>query len=292
MRGSNAIEGIVTTRARLAELIHGAKPHTHGEREILGYRNALRELYSPGFSGDLTEDYVRHLHALLLEATSDQAGSYKHEDNWIQERDTEGRISVRFVPVSAADTPESMAQLVMAFREARQDSRTNPLALVACVVVDFLCIHPFSDGNGRVSRLLTTMLLQRAGFDICRYVSIEGIIDTYKAGYYDALKASSEGWHDNENDYEPFMLYLLQVLYACYRELDRRYVGGSLKRVPKAKRVETLLMDSYVPISKAVICDQLPEVSSRTVERVLSRLIKEGVVEKIGTYRDARYRRL
>ena len=123
-------------------------------------------------------------------------------------------------------------------------------------------------------------------------MSIEGIIDTYKAGYYDALKASSEGWHDNENDYEPFMLYLLQVLYACYRELDRRYVEGSLKRVPKAKRVETLLMDSYVPISKAEICDQLPEVSSRTVERVLSRLIKEGVVEKIGTYRDARYRRL
>ncbi|MBQ9005947.1 MAG: hypothetical protein IJ092_06205, partial [Atopobiaceae bacterium] len=115
VRGSNAIEGIVTTRARLAELIQGAAPQTHGEREMLGYRNALQELYSPDFSGDLTEDYIRHLHSLLLEATSNQAKSYKHEDNWIQERDADGRISVRFVPVSAADTPEAMNQLVMAY---------------------------------------------------------------------------------------------------------------------------------------------------------------------------------
>lgn len=290
VRGSNAIEGIVTTRARLRELVQGAEPHTHGEREILGYRSALQEMYAPGFSASLTEDYIRHLHSLLLGATSTRAGVYKHEDNWIQERDAEGHISVRFVPVSAAQTPDAMRQLVLAYREARQDERINDLLLIACVIVDFLCIHPFADGNGRVSRLLTTMLLQQAGFDICRYVSVEGMIDEHKAGYYDALQASSEGWHDNENDYTPFVLYLLQILYACYRELDRRYMEGTLERVPKAKRVEMLLMDAYVPISKAEICERLPEVSVRTVERVISRLMKEGVVEKIGTYRDARYR--
>lgn len=292
VRGSSAIEGIVTTKARLAELVQGAEPLTHGEREMLGYRNALQEIYTPGFSADLSEDYIRHLHALLLGETSVQAGNYKQEDNWIQERDDRGRISVRFTPVPAAETPEAMGQLVLAFREAHQDARVNDLLLVACVVVDFLCIHPFMDGNGRVSRLLTTMLLQRVGFDICRYVSVEGMIDKHKAEYYDALKASSDGWHDNRNDYTPFALYLLRILYACYRELDRRYIEGTLERIPKAKRVEAMLMDAYVPISKAEICECLPEVSVRTVERVLSQLIHEGKVEKIGTYRDARYRRI
>ena len=136
------------------------------------------------------------------------------------------------------------------------------------------------------------MLLQRAGFDIGRYVSIEGMIDEHKAGYYDALQTSSAGWHDNQNDYTSFVLYLLQILYACYKELDSRYVGGTLSKVPKSQRVEALLMGLYVPASKADICDRLPEVSVRTVERVLARFIREGKVEKIGTYRNARYRRL
>lgn len=292
-RGSNAIEGIVTTRSRLEQVLRDeAAPATHGEREILGYRNALREIYAPGFSATLTEDYVRHLHSLILQTTSEQAGRYKGSDNWIQERDEQGHISVRFVPISAEDTPRAMSQLVMAYREVGQDSTVDPLALVACVVVDFLCIHPFADGNGRVSRLLTTMLLQQHGFDIGRYISIEGMIDRYKSGYYDALYASSEGWHENESDYTPFMTYLLQVLYACYSELDERYMEGSMAKLPKTKRVEALLMEAYVPVSKAELCQRLPEVSVKTVERTLARLVKEGKVEKIGTYRDARYRRL
>lgn len=291
VRGSNAIEGIVTTRARLSELIQGASPRTHGEREILGYRSALQELYAPDFSADLSEEYVRHLHAILVGQTSMEAGRYKRENNWIQQRDADGRISVRFVPVPASETPDAMSQLVMAYREARQDTSVNQLVLIACVVVDFLCIHPFSDGNGRVSRLLTTMLLQRAGFDIGRYVSIEGMIDEHKVGYYDALYEASKGWHENGNDYTPFILYLLQVLYACYKDLDKRFVDASVRHVPKGKRVEALILDAYAPLSKAEICKRLPEVSVRTIERVLGRLVKEGRVEKIGTFRDARYQR-
>lgn len=292
VRGSNAIEGIVTTRARLEGLIQGeVEPITYGEQEILGYRKALREIYSPDFAGDLTEDYVRHLHATLLYATSDQAGRYKSVDNMIRERDEEGHISVRFVPVSASDTPDAMRQLVLAYKEARQDARVNPLALVACVIVDFLCIHPFMDGNGRVSRLLTTVLLQRAGFDIGRYISLEGLIDEHKAAYYDALRQSSEGWHGNTNDYGPFIVFLLQILYAGYTALDARFVEGSIKKVPKAKQIETLLMGTFVPISKLEIRRHFPDVSVATIERVLTTLIKEGKVEKIGTYRDARYRR-
>ena len=293
VRGSNAIEGIVTTKARLEELIAGtAAPQTHDEQEILGYKEALQEIYAPGFSATLSEDYVRHLHSLLLGSTSSEAGSYKRVDNWIQERDASGRISVRFVPVSAQDTPDAMDQLVMAYHEARQNTNVNPIALVACMVVDFLCIHPFTDGNGRVSRLLTTLLLQQAGFDIGRFVSLEGMIDEHKAGYYDALKASSAGWHESRSDYTPFILYLLQIIYLCYKELDRRFVAGGLDRVPKSRRVKALLMEAYVPISKAEICERLPEVSAVTVARVLSELLKDGSIEKIGSYRDARYRRL
>lgn len=292
VRGSNAIEGIVTTRARLEEIVvGGAKPVTHGEREILGYREALQELYSPDFSADLTEDYIRHLHRLLLQATSGRAGTYKGTNNWIQERDAEGRISVRFVPLSASETPDAMSQMVMAYHEVSHRPGVNELALIACVVVDFLCIHPFEDGNGRVSRLLTTMLLLLHGFEIVRFVSMESMIDAHKSGYYDALQASSVGWHEGENDYEPFILYFVQILYACYKELDQRYVDGGMGKLPKAKRVEALLMGAYVPISKEELCLRLPEVSKRTVERVLQDLMRQGRIEKVGTYRDARYRR-
>lgn len=293
VRGSNAIEGIVTSRARLEELVvDDAPPLGYGERELVGYRDALQEMYAPDFHAELSEDYIRHLHTLLFQLGSEEAGKYKVTSNWIQERDAGGRISVRFVPVDAKDVSEAMGQLVMAYREGAQESVVDRLALIASFTVDFLCIHPFIDGNGRVSRLLTSMLLLQAGFDIGRYVSIEGMIDRYKTGYYDALAASSVGWHENESDYTPFIVYLLQVLYACYRELDERYVERSTARVPKGKRVEAVLMSSYVPVSKADLCERLPEVSVRTVERVLGRLVKEGKVEKIGTYRDARYRRV
>lgn len=292
VRGSNAIEGIVTTQARLRELMDGsAFPETHGEREILGYKAALQEIYAPGFAADLTQDYIRHLHELLMQGVSDQAGNYKQANNWVQERDATGRLSVRFVPVSAADTPCAMEQMVMAFQEAAQDANINVLALTACVAVDFLCIHPFADGNGRVSRLVTTLLLQRFGFDIGRYVSIEGMIEQHKAAYYDALAEASVGWHENENDYTPFILYLLQILYACYKEFDQRYLANSLSKVPKAKLVETLLLSAYAPVSKREICERLPEVSVKTVERVLVELMRDGRVVKIGSYRDARYRR-
>lgn len=293
VKGSNAIEGIVTSRARMKELVElGMEPTTHTEREIVGYKEALDEIYAPGYAAGLSEDLVKHLHRRLMHATSPQAGLYKNEDNWIQQRDAQGRISVRFVPVKASETPEAMAQWVLAYREARQDARIDTVALIACATVDFLCIHPFMDGNGRVSRLVTTVLLQQSGYDIGRYVSIEGMIDNHKAGYYDALEAASVGWHDNKSDYTPFIVYLLQILYACYKELDRRFVENSLVQVPKAQQVEALLMGAFVPLSKAEVAERLPDVSISTIERVLRRMVQQGSIEKIGTYRDARYRRL
>ena len=293
VESSNAIEGIVTTGARIKEIVQdGAAPHTHDEQEIFGYKNALQEIYDDSFSEELSEELVCHFHRLLLQITSpEEAGLYKKENNWIQERSPEGRIRVRFIPTKAKDTKDAMEQWILAYHEARQESGISRLFLVACAIVDFLCIHPFTDGNGRVSRILTTMLLQQNGFDIGRYISLEGKINEYKGGYYDALKQASEGWHENKNDYTPFMIFLAQVLYACYKDLDMKFIQNSTAHIPKSRQVEALLLETFVPVSKEEIVHRLPDISVTTVERVLGKMVKEGTIVKIGTYRNARYKK-
>lgn len=292
VRASNAIEGIITTRQRVEELTSGAQPPlTHDEQEILGYRNDLSEIYTGYTHLDITERNIHHFHEQMLRMTSPNAGHYKTEDNWIQERDAAGHRSVRFAPVSAAATPEAMEQMMLAYYDARQDSSISNLLLTFCVVLDFLCIHPYEDGNGRMSRLLTILLLQRNGFDVGQYISIEGKINAYKAAYYDALKASSVGWHDNENSYTFFMTYMLQILYQCYKDLDERFTAAGMGHVSKGKRVEYLLMNTYAPLSKEEIHERVPDVSISTVERVLQSMVADGRIVKIGSYRDARYKK-
>jgi len=289
---SNAIEGIVTTQNRMRDiLLDDRPPVTHDEREILGYRNALNDIYSNASSLDITEDTILHLHKVMLESTSTEAGLYKKENNWIQEIDAGGRRSVRFVPVSAADTPAAVQQMLLAYYDARQNSSISRLLLAFCFIVDFLCIHPFLDGNGRISRLLTILVLEREGYTIGRYISIEQKIDEYKENYCDALKESSAGWMENSSSYTPFMIYMLQILYSCYREMDDRFLENQTKTVPKAKRVENVVENAFVPVSREEICRRLPDVSVSTVRRVLSQMVQEGRAVKIGTYRNARYKR-
>lgn len=291
VRASNAIEGIITTRQRVEELAFGEQtPLTHDEQEILGYRNDLNEIYTEYQHLDITERNIHHFHEQMLRMTSQGAGHYKIEDNWIQERDASRRRTVRFVPVSAADTEEAMQQMLLAYYDARQDSSISRLLLNFCVILDFLCIHPYEDGNGRMSRLLTILMLQRDGFDVGQYISIEARINEYKVAYYDALKASSIGWHENQSDYVPFMTYMLQILYQCYKELDMRFAETAGKRVSKSKRVEHLLLHTYVPLSKEEICERVPDVSVSTVERVLGKMTASGQIVRIGTYRNARYK--
>ena len=292
IQSSNAIEGIVTTAERVKKLVNKqSEPFTHDEQEILGYRDALDEIYRHHEELEIAGDLLKHFHMLMLGATSADAGGYKQQNNWIQERDEQGRISIRFVPVKAKETPEAVEQMILAWHEGKQDSRVNGLLLIACVIVDFLCIHPFRDGNGRVSRLLTSLLLLQEGFDIGKYISIDKKINEYRYNYYQALKACSEGWHENRNTYVPFITYLLQILYSCYKELDNQFIGSTVQRVSKSKQIENDLMQRFVPVSKEEIAARFPEISVTTVERVLGKLVKEGKIEKIGTYRDARYRR-
>ena len=290
--GSNAIEGIVTTKKRMADITsEDFVPATRSETELLGYRNALSEIYNKDIEGAVSADLVKHLHKTMLLQITPDAGQFKTENNWIQERDEEGRIFIRFVPVNYKDTPDAVNQWALAYEGARHDYSISKLYLICCMIVDFLCIHPFIDGNGRVSRLLTSYLLEREGFEIGRFVSIDKKINEFKYNYYDALKKASEGWHENKQDYTPFLIFMMQILYSCYKELDEHFYEASSKGVPKGKLVESILLNTVVPISKAEILSRVPEVSVSTVEKVINKLMREGRICKIGTYKNARYKK-
>ena len=235
---------------------------------------------------------ILSFHRMILEQTNPrEAGKYKKTNNYILEIGPDGSRRVRFKPVPAKRVDADMKQLLLAYYEARQDTEISPLLLIPCFVLDFLCIHPFIDGNGRVSRLLTVLLLYLSGYDIVRFISYEGQINKFKESYYEALGRSSDSWHENGNDYVPFIVNFLQVLYKCFKDLDESFTDISLKKAKKSERVESILMGAIVPVSKQDIMEKVPDISVKTVELVLNKLMKEQKIRKIGTYKDARYMR-
>ena len=216
-------------------------------------------------------------------------GHYKTDDNVILEIDADGKRKVRFRPTPARETPDAMEQLTLGYLDARNDANINQLLLIPCVILDFLCIHPFRDGNGRMSRLLSLLLLYKNGFDAGKYVSFEEQINNYKAYYYEALRQSSIGWESNENTYFPFIENFLSMLYMCYKELDKRFAVVHGKRITKKARIEATVLNSLTPISKAEICQILPDVSPTTVEAVLGAMVRTGSIQRVGSGRMTRY---
>jgi Fic family protein len=292
VKGSNAIEGIVTTDERINDIVNGSVPLTHDEQEISGYKDALNIIHTDYKNMDIDEDVILMLHRLIEEGTDViSAGVYKKTSNFIMEYGLDGSRRVRFKPVSPGKVSENVEQLLLAYYDARQDSEISPLLLIPCFVLDFLCIHPFADGNGRVSRLLTVLLLYLSGYDIVRYISYEGQVNKYKASYYDALEQSSTGWHDNKNDYVPVIVNFLQILYRCFKDLDEAFTDISLQKAKKSERVESILLGAIVPISKQDIVKKVPDISVKTIELVLGKMLKENRIKKIGSYKDARYMR-
>ena len=290
VKGSNEIEGIVTTEERIKDLIEGATPVTHDEKEISGYKDALNLIHTEHQNLDVSRDVILMFHRMMEENVNPiEAGNFKSRDNLIMEYMPDGSRRVRFNPVKANETEKAIEQLLLAYYDARQDMEIPVLFLIPCFIVDFLCIHPFLDGNGRVSRLLTVLMLYIAGYDIGKYISVENQINEYKESYYAALEQASDGWHENKNDYIPFIVNFLQILYKCFKELDESFMDISLKKAKKSERVEAVLMGAVVPISKADIEDKLPDVSVKTIELVLNRMLKDAKIEKIGSYRNARY---
>ena len=291
VKSSNAIEGIVTSDERIAAIVNqNSAPLNHNEAEIAGYRDALNEIHLGYEHIDFCQRDILRLHEMMMGFTGyEYGGKYKTDDNVILEIDADGNRRVRFRPTPAIETPEAMEQLELAYLDARSDANINQLLLIPCVILDFLCIHPFRDGNGRMSRLLSLLLLYKNGFDVGKYVSFEEQINDYKAYYYEALRQSSAGWDTNENSYFPFMENFLSTLYMCYKELDKRFAVVNGKKITKKTRIEATVLNSLTPISKAEICKILPDVSPTTVEAVLGEMVRAGAAKRIGAGRASRY---
>jgi len=290
VKGSNAIENIGTTDRRIEEIVnHSSAPLNHDEQEIAGYRDALNAIHNGFETIPLDEQSILNLHSVLLSFTETGGGKYKTSDNLILEIDRDGNRKVRFVPTKAAETRMAMQQLVYAFIDASNDVGINKLLLIPCFILDFLCIHPFPDGNGRMSRLLSLLLLYKAGFDAGKYISFEEQINKNKNSYYEALRKSSENWETNANDYWPFVENFIFTLLICYKELDKRFALINSKKISKRERIEQTILNSLLPLGKKEINYILPDISPSTIELVVSQMLKQGKIKKLGTFKDAKY---
>ena len=258
VKSSNAIEGIVTSDERIKEIVNqNSKPLNHNENEIAGYRDALNEIHLHYEDIEFNEDTILRLHEIMMSYTgAEDAGKYKVNQNYVIEEDKQGNRKVRFKPLDPKETPNAMEQLVLAYNDACNNSNINQLLLIPCVILDFLCIHPFRDGNGRMSRLLTLLLLYKNGFDVGKYISFEEQINKNKAYYYESLKESSTNWDKNENTYIPYIENFLTTLYMCYKELDKRFNVVNSKKITKKARIEATVLNSLTAISKSEICNR------------------------------------
>jgi Fic family protein len=223
VESSNRIDGVTIETERLQPLVGGnARPRDRSEEEILGYKNALSWIHENQQTAPIEPRLFRRLHALAQEGTVGDAGEWKTSQNEIVELDPEGQLEVRFEPVEPALVPSAVEELCLAYRHSIDELHVMPLVAVACLVFDFLCIHPFREANGRVSRLLTLLALYHHGHSIGRYISLERIVEQSKAGYYEALQTSSTGWHDGSHDVIPWLQYFLSTIHTAYGELEER----------------------------------------------------------------------
>lgn len=288
---SNKIEGIYTSDERLKKLVQDkTTPHTRNEQEIAGYRDVLATIHD-------SFDYIPPKSSLILQLHRDlykfngasYGGNYKTVDNVIAETDTQGNKSVRFQPLPAWEIPEAMDDLCRAYEEAVGQGEMDPLLLIPMFILDFLCIHPFNDGNGRMSRLLTLLLLYRAGYIVGKYISIEKLIEESKETYYEALQQSSQKWHEEANDYAPFVRYTLGVVAAAYRDFSTRVQALAASDMSKPDRIREIIKGTLGKITKAEIIEQCPDISQVTVQRTLADLQKSGEILKLGGGRYTSY---
>lgn len=288
---SNRIEGISTSNERLQKIVkEKTRPKTRDEKEIAGYRDVLSTIHESYNYIPPRAPLILQLHRDLYKFTgSSSGGSYKGSDNVIAEEHADGTKTVRFQPVSAWETPDFVKAVCDAYQEAQSGDELDALVLIPIFILDFLCIHPFNDGNGRMSRLLTLLLLYRAGYTVGKYISIEKLIADSKETYYEVLQESSYGWHEGENDYAPFVRYMLGVIVAAYRAFEERTALISDSELSKPDRVREIIKNKLGPITKAEIMKECPDVSQVTVQRALGELLKNGQIVKLSGGRYTKY---
>lgn len=288
---SNRIEGIYTSDERLQALIsEKSEPRNRSEQEIAGYREVLALIYNSYDYIVPRTNTILQLHLDLYQYnTSSMGGRFKNADNVITETDTQGVSKIRFATVSAFETPESVNRLTTAFIDAIQSEKYDPLLLIPMFIMDFLCIHPFNDGNGRMSRLLTLLLLYRSGYIVGKYISIEMMLEKTKEAYYDVLQESSQDWHDSRNTYFPFVKYYLEIVLGAYREFSMRVELMLNRRLSKPDRIRVLFDTTLQKLSKRMISEKFPDISISTIELALASLLKEGNIIKVGAGKNTSY---
>ena len=288
---SNKIEGIFTSDKRLKKLVtNKTTPRTRNEQEIAGYRDVLSTIHDSYEFIPVRPSIILQLHRDLYKFSGKSiGGTYKNADNVIAEEDNEGNRFVRFQPIPAWETPDAIETLCDAFEDVIARNEADPLLIIPMFILDFLCIHPFNDGNGRMSRLLTLLLLYRAGYIVGKYISIEKVIETSKDTYYEALQSSSQGWHEEKNDYAHFVRYMLGVILSAYRDFSSRVRVLTTSGMSKPDRIREIIKDTLGKITKTEIMQKCPDISQVTVQRALNELVTSGEVLKIGGGRYTAY---
>lgn len=286
---SNRIEGIFTADDRLKNLVQEkTTPRNRDESEIAGYRDVLNTIHENYDYIPINANYFLQLHRDLYKFVGNvDGGVFKKGDNIIQEEDDKGNKKIRFRPVPAWETAESIDALCEAFRDAKGE--VDPLILNAMFILDFLCIHPFNDGNGRMSRLLTLLLLYQSDYIVGKYISIEKIIEESKETYYEVLQDSSLNWHENENDYKPFVNYMLGVIVNAYKEFESRVELVTNPNLSKSDRIRKIIKNHIGTITKSELLEMNPDISDTTVQRTLAELLKKNEIMKIGGGRYTKY---
>ena len=278
---SNSIEGIRTTETRLRQLMsEKTAPRNPDEKEIAGYRDALNIVHENFDYIPLTPNYILQLHKVLLSHTDSAFdGSFKNVQNYISATDNKGNRFTLFTPMAPYETPEAMQEICDEYNRAIGEGRVDPLLIIPVFIHDFLCIHPFIDGNGRMSRLLTTLLLYRAGFKIGKYISLEAKIAKAKDAYYASLEDSQIGWHEQQDDPTVFVKYLLSTIIAAYRDLDERI---QIVSTTSLNTIRNAIDNKLGKFTKRDILELCPNLSASTVERHLKKLTAEGYISKHG----------
>lgn len=289
---SNKIEGIVSTNTRIRQLCEDkTTPRNRDEEEITGYRDVLQTIHESYEYIPLTSNYILQLHDMLYKYSGRGIGGrFKSVQNYISEIHADGTTLVRFTPLPPYETPAAISAACDSYNRTVDSGLVEPLILIPIFINDFLCIHPFNDGNGRMSRLLTTLLLYRSGYVVGRYVSLEAKIERSKDVYYDVLQDVSNGWHEEKNDPTPFIKYILGTVLSAYRDFEERVLSVD-EKLPSVEIVRKAILKKIGKFTKSEIMELCPSIGKSSVENALKQLTESGDITKHGKGKSTFYTR-
>lgn len=290
---SNAIEGIVTTNTRIKQLVEEkTTPRNRDEQEIAGYRDVLSIIHENFDAIPLSRNYILQLHKIMYSHMNNPiAGQTKNVQNYISATYPDGHTEILFTPLAPHETPEALDKICEEYNRVIGNMELEPLLAIPVFIHDFLCIHPFNDGNGRMSRLLTTLLLYRCGFYVGKYISLEAKIAKNKDLYYNALNRSQHGWHEGTEDMVPFIKYLLGTILAAYKDFGERFAIIE-EKLPAIDMVRKATLNRIGRFTKQDIREQCPSLSLSSVEGALRKLVAAGELKREGAGKSTCYIRL